>query len=166
MILAHTFGAGGPDVEFLVLAFALVILAIVLFIQKTAKPAVPVVLLVVAVGFGIGAFAVGGSPASVSSEGISVAIEAPEDGATVAAGEPVKLNIKLTGGTIVTGASEDPNAGHFHLYVDGEIIEMPTTNTPDVELDEGTHTVTIEFTDAQHAPLSPRVLDEVELTAE
>jgi hypothetical protein len=166
MILAHSFGTGGPDVEFLVLAFALVILAIVLFIQKTAKPAVPVILLVVAIGFGIGAFAIGGSPASVSSAGISVAIESPEDGDTVVAGEPVKLDIKLTGGKIVTGASNDPKAGHFHLYVDGEVVGMPTTNTPDVRLEEGTHTVTIEFTDANHAPLSPRVLDEVDLTAE
>ena len=83
MTLAHSFGSTGPDVELLLLAIALVVLAVTLFVQKSAKPYVPVVLLVGAVGFGIGAFQLGGSG---SGSGIAVTITSPADGAEVEAG--------------------------------------------------------------------------------
>ena len=166
MILAHTLGASGPDIEFLMLAVALVVLSIVFFVQKTTKAFVPVLLLVAAIGFGVGAFALKGNPTSAGSgKGITVAIEDPKEGDVVKAGEDLKLDVNLTGASIVTGPSADPNEGHFHIYVDGELIGMPTTMTPEVNLQKGTHTVTVEFTDANHAPFSPRILDEVELQA-
>jgi hypothetical protein len=166
MILAHSFTPGGPDVEFLILAFALFALAIVFFFQKTAKRQVPFILLVLAVALTAGAFAVGGSaPKSVSGAGISVSITSPEDGAKVDAGKPVALAIDLQGGRLVTGSSSDPKSGHFHVYVDGTLVDMPATATPDVNLTPGKHVVTVEFTDAAHASFSPRILDEVKLTA-
>jgi hypothetical protein len=54
MILAHTIGVGGPDLEMMVLAAALVFLGIILFVQKTAKPAVSVGLMVAALAVGGG----------------------------------------------------------------------------------------------------------------
>ena len=148
------------------LAVALVVLAVVFFVQKTVKPFVPVLLLVAAIGFGVGAFALKGDPTSAGSgEGITVTIERPKDGDVVKAGDAFRLDVALTGASIVTGPSNDPNKGHFHVYVDGELVDMPSTMTPDVNLQKGTHTVTVEFTDANHAPFSPRILDEVELQA-
>ena len=61
MILAHTLGAGGPDLEMIVLAGALAILGIVFFFQSAVKPVISVVLLIAAVGLGAGAFALGAS---------------------------------------------------------------------------------------------------------
>lgn len=60
MLLAHTFGSSGPDVELLLLAGAMVVLAVIFFFQKTVKPMVPVVLLLMAFGVAAGAFALGG----------------------------------------------------------------------------------------------------------
>jgi hypothetical protein len=59
MYYAHTLGAGGPDLELLLFAAALLILGIVLFLQKSAKPVVSVVLLIAAFAVGTGAFAFG-----------------------------------------------------------------------------------------------------------
>ncbi|MEA2499459.1 MAG: hypothetical protein QOH26_1864 [Actinomycetota bacterium] len=166
MILAHSIGTSGPDIEFLMLAVALVVLAVVLFVQKTAKPFVPVLLLVGAIGFSAGAFAVGGSPTTAGSgKGITVVIKAPDDGDVVPAGKSFKVEVKLTGASIVTGVTNGPSEGHFHVYVDGDLVAMPATITPDVTLQKGRHTVTVEFTDSNHAPFSPRILDEVELIA-
>jgi hypothetical protein len=164
MILAHSFTPGGPDIEFLVLAFAMLSLAIVFFFQKSVKRQVPVVLIIVAIALVAGAFTINTTP-TVSGAGIKVAIASPPDGTKVEAGKPVKLQIDLTGGKIVTGASSDPKAGHFHVYVDRQLVDMPTSATPDVTLSEGSHTVTVEFTNAQHASFSPRILDEIVLVA-
>jgi hypothetical protein len=49
MYLAHTLGAGGPDLELFLFAAALLILGVVLFLQKSAKPVVSVVLVVAGV---------------------------------------------------------------------------------------------------------------------
>ncbi|MEA2447222.1 MAG: hypothetical protein QOK47_859 [Actinomycetota bacterium] len=165
MILAHSFTPGGPDIEFLVLAFALFALAIVMFFQKTAKRSVPFVLLVVAIALTAGAFTVGGSTPTVSGAGISVKITSPAEGATVPADKTITLDVALTGGTLVSGASTDPKAGHFHVYVDRELVSMPTNATPTVKLEPGSHVVSVEFTTAAHASYSPRILDEVTVEA-
>ena len=55
--LAHGAQTGGPDPEFLILAGALAIVAVVLFVQKAAPPLVSVSLLALAVALGVGAFA-------------------------------------------------------------------------------------------------------------
>lgn len=162
MILAHSFTPGGPDVEFLVLAFALFALAIVMFFQKAAKRSVPFVLLIAAIGLTAGAFTISGS---VSGAGISVKIVSPKEGEAVPAGEAIELNVTLTGGKLVAGASSDPKAGHYHVYVDQRLVSMPTSATPDVKLKLGTHTIAVEFTTAQHAPFSPRIIDEVSVEA-
>ena len=164
MILAHSLTPGGPDIEFLVLAFAMLSLAIVFFFQKSVKRQVPFILLIVAIALVAGAFTIN-TTTPVSGAGIKVAIASPPDGAKVEAGKPIKLQVDVTGGKIVSGPSSDPTAGHFHVFVDRQLVDMPTTTTPEVRLSEGSHTVTVEFTDAQHASFSPRILDEIALVA-
>ena len=165
MVLAHTLGAGGPEIELLFVAAAFVVLGIVFFIQKTAKPAVAVGILVAGVALGASAFALGGSDAP-SGERISVEITAPANGAEVPAGDKFALEVDLEGASLADDSDdEDSEAGHLHIFVDDEIVDMPTTLTPDVELEEGDHTITVEYTTADHQQLSPRVLDEIEVSA-
>jgi hypothetical protein len=173
--LAHTLGAGGPDIEMLLLAVALLFLGVTFFVQKTTKPAVPVVLLVGALGVGAGAFALGGSAGDHSDsagvvgapEGISIRITAPTDSDTVPAGESVEVTVELTGADLTDATtSEDPTEGHLHIFVDGTVISMPSTTTNEVELDRGDHTITVEFTTADHRSFDPRIQDEINVTAQ
>jgi Domain of unknown function (DUF4399) len=173
--LAHTLGAGGPDIEMLLLAVALLFLGVTFFIQKTTKPAVPVVLLVGALGVGAGAFAVGGSagdqPGSdgvvAAPEGIGISITSPTDSDTVPAGEAVEVTVELTGADLTDATtSEDPTEGHLHIFVDGTIVSMPSTTTNEVELEPGDHTIAVEFTTADHRSFDPRIQDEVTVTAQ
>jgi hypothetical protein len=174
--LAHTLGAGGPDIEMLLLAAALLFLGVTFFVQKTTKPAVPVVLLVAALGVGAGAFAVGASSTDDHSgndgvvaapNGVVVSITAPADGDTVSAGESVEVTVELTGADLTDATtSEDPTEGHLHIFVDGTIISMPSTTTNEVELEPGDHTIAVEFTTADHRSFDPRIQDEINVTAQ
>ncbi len=56
METAHGLTPGGPDIEMLLLSVALLLLAIVFFVQKSVKPQVPVFLLLASVALGVGAF--------------------------------------------------------------------------------------------------------------
>jgi hypothetical protein len=173
LIFAHTFGTGGPEIEMLLLAIALLALGIVFFVQKSTKPAVPVVLVLGALAAGAGAFALGANsnqnaPAGTvgAPSGISVSIASPRDGDTVAAGA-VQLEVEVDGGSLTSETqSEDPTMGHLHIYVDNTLISMPSTETTDVELDSGEHTIAVEFTTADHRSFDPRITDEISVTAE
>jgi hypothetical protein len=173
--LAHTFGTGGPDIEMILLAAALLFLGVTFFIQKSTKPAVPVVLLVSALAVGAGAFAVGAASDDHSDsagvvgapEGVSVSITSPADGDTVPAGETVELTVELTGGELTAETeSDDPTQGHLHIFIDGTITSMPSTTTNEVELEAGDHTIAVEFTTADHRSFDPRVQDAISVTAQ
>jgi len=58
-VLAHgaTHGSG-PDVELLFFGGALIVLGIVFFVQKSAKPQVSIVLVLAGLALGVGAFTV------------------------------------------------------------------------------------------------------------
>jgi hypothetical protein len=159
----------------ILLAAALLFLGVTFFIQKSTKPAVPVVLLVSALAVGAGAFAVGASsddhsnPAGVvgAPEGVSVSITSPADGDTVPAGETVELTVELTGGELTAETeSDDPTQGHLHIFIDGTITSMPSTTTNEVELEAGDHTIAVEFTTADHRSFDPRVQDAISVTAQ
>lgn len=158
MVVAHgaAEATGGPNLEMLVIAGAVLLLGIVLFVQKTGRPAVSVTLAVVGVGLGLGAFAAGGDTA------VAISIESPRDGATVSAGDPVPLSIHVDGATVGSGTA----SAHVHVFVDDRLQSMPTTLSPTVSLEPGRHTVTVELTDADHMQYDPRVLDSVEVVAE
>jgi hypothetical protein len=169
MIMAHTFGTGGPDVELLLLAVALLAMGVVFFFSKTTKPMVPVVLMLGAMALGAGAFAVGGSQGTsgtVPAPDVGVEIESPADGDEVPAGRPFELEVSIEGGEL-TGDPQatDPTKGHLHVFVDGELIAMPATPTPEVELEAGEHDIAVEFTGADHRSFSPKIIDEVAVVA-
>jgi hypothetical protein len=173
--LAHTLGTGGPDIEMLLLAVALLFLGVTFFIQKSTKPAVPVVLLVGALGVGAGAFAVGASSdehsdsAGVVSapDGVAVTISSPAEGDTVPAGEAVPVTVELSGAELTSETeSEDPTQGHLHIFVDDRIVSMPSTTSNEVELEPGEHTIVVEFTTADHRSFEPRIQDAITVTAQ
>jgi hypothetical protein len=170
MSFAHTFGTGGPDVELLLVTVAILALSIVFFFSKTTKPMVPVVLLVLAFATGAGAFALGGSQTAtgtVPAPDVTVDILEPADGGAVAAGRTITLDVQINGGELTTDTeSSDPTKGHLHVFIDNELIAMPTTSTPDIELEPGEHVIAVEFTGADHRSFSPKIIDEVTVTAE
>jgi hypothetical protein len=43
---------------------------------------------------------------------------------------------------------------------------MPSASTIPLELEPGRHTIVVEFTNADHSSRSPRVVDEIEVTAQ
>ncbi|MDQ4027754.1 MAG: hypothetical protein M3214_06870 [Actinomycetota bacterium] len=174
MNFAHTLGAGGPDLELFLFAAALLVLGVVLFLQKSAKPVVSVVLVIAAFAVGTGAFAFGGSSSSTSSsgtvaapDGVDVQITTPDDGSSVPAGRPLTVEANIIGGSLTAAnESDDPTQGHLHVFVDDQLISMPTRPTQEIELEGGDHTIVVEFTTADHKSFEPRILDSIEVTAE
>jgi hypothetical protein len=174
VILAHTLGPGGPDLELLILAAGLLALGIAFFFQRTVKPVVSVGLVGGAIAAGAGAFSLAGPSAGTApnrdaqvAPDVRVSIESPSDGDSVPAGEPIQLRINLEGGTLGAAPEEgDTAAGHLHIFVDGELKQMVSTDTARVELEAGPHTILAEFTAVDHSSYAPPIVDEVEVTAE
>jgi hypothetical protein len=170
--LAHSLTPGGPDIEVMLIAVALLGLGIALFLQKSTKPYVPVVLLVLALAVGAGSFAIGANSGAQATgtvaapDDLSVEIVEPEGGATVPAGRPFNLEAQVNGGQLVADSdSDDPRRGHLHIFVDDQLISMPNVLIQEVELNPGSHTIVVEFTTADHRPFEPRITDEIEVTA-
>lgn len=172
MLFAHTFGATGPDVEFLLLAAAMFALAVIFFFQKTVKPMVSVVLVAMSFAMAAGAFALGGgggdegSAAPVSTDA-TITITSPSDGDEVPAGEVIPIDVEVDGGEITTDtATDDPSKGHLHVYIDGQLASMPMGDAAEVEFPEpGQYELTVEFTRADHRSFDPPVLSKVTVTA-
>jgi hypothetical protein len=171
-VVAHTFGEGGPDVELIVFGAALLVLGIVFFVQKSAKPVVSLVLVLASFALVAGAFTLDtGDATEASGPGVTseaeVVIVEPSDGEVVEAGAPLQLEVEVEGGTLVEGVtSDDPTEGHLHIFVDGALVDMPSSASSMIELEPGTHELTVEFTQADHRSFEPRVLATIELVAE
>ncbi|MDQ4142792.1 MAG: DUF4399 domain-containing protein [Actinomycetota bacterium] len=161
MVFAHAVGSSGPHVEFLVMAGALLVLGVLFYVQKAVKPVVSVVLVVLAIALGSGAFFL--EEESVA-QGRSVAITEPKPGDTVEADEPTTLLVAVNGGALA-GESNEANAGHLHVYVDGAVVDMPSRSRMEVVLPRGRHTLAVEYVDAEHRPFDPVVKDEIEVEA-
>jgi hypothetical protein len=165
MLVGHTLGAGGPEIEFLILAGACLVLGVFFFFQKNVKPQASVVLLVVAIALGVGAFVVdaGGSPVTIS-------ISQPQNGATVPANRPLVLQVDIEGGSLTQETTgSDPTQGHLHIYVDRELTTMPSVAMPRIAgdlLPAGEHEITVEFTRADHRSFDPRITTNLTVTAE
>jgi hypothetical protein len=171
MQFAHTLGAGGPEIEFLIVAAAMLVLGVIFFMQKAVKPVVSVILVVGAFAMGVGAFAAGGSSdtgptgsdcvaENSSNDQTSLIIAAPRNGDSVAADEPFALEIELEGGT---GDAAD---GHFDVSVDGQLETMTSQPDPDVTFSAGDHALRVEYVTSRHEPFDPPVYDIVCVTAE
>ena len=61
MVFAHALYPGGPEAELLIFAGALLVLSIVFFVGKAAKPSVSVGLLLGAIVVGTASFALSGN---------------------------------------------------------------------------------------------------------
>jgi hypothetical protein len=101
---------------------------------------------------------------SVSASDIQLAIVAPEEGATVAAGRPITVEVEVEGAELATSPTDQ--GGHIHVYVDGTLEQMPVGSTTTITLKAGEREITVEYVDPQHAPLDPRVRTTVAVTAE
>jgi hypothetical protein len=170
MQFAHTLGQGGPEIEFLIVAVAMLVLGIVFFMQRSVKPVVSVVLVVGAFAMGVGAFAAGGSSAASSGGACaaergangetSLTIAAPQDGGTVPADEPFRLDIRLE------GATGDAAGGHFDVSVDGQLETMTSQPDPEVGFAAGDHELRVEYVNSRHEPFDPPIYEIVCVTAE
>jgi hypothetical protein len=171
--LAHSLTPGGPDIEVLLIAVALLGLGIGLFFQKSARPYVPVVLVALALAAGAGAFAIGASTAPQAAsgtvaapDGLSVEIVEPSDGDSVPANKPFDVETDVAGGELTSASqSDDPTLGHLHVFVDDQLVSMPNVPTQELELEPGEHSIVVEFTTADHRSFEPRITDEIEVTA-
>jgi hypothetical protein len=95
-----------------------------------------------------------------------LAIVFPRPGDTVK-GSTVKVRMTLTGAKIVPVTTRDlkPNEGHLHVLLDGRLITMTAALTTDLpNVPPGSHTLRVEFVAGDHAPFSPRVIQETLFT--
>lgn len=114
--------------------------------------------------------------ATTALKGASVDASAP---ATVAAGQPVPVTIKVEGLTLVKADGDTSGTtGHLHLFVDREptpagqpiptgqadIIHSAATEVPVPNLAAGEHTIWVVAGDGTHTPLNPAVKDKVTVT--
>jgi ABC-type Fe3+-hydroxamate transport system substrate-binding protein len=134
-----------------------------------------------------------GSPSAAPTEapetpadpgGPAISIVAPEDGATLEAGDVV-VNVSIESFELVDKLGQDPvqGEGHVHYYFD--VDEIPTTpgrpavpTDPDAyyavatteypwsSVDAGRHTFAVQLVNNDHTPLEPPVTDEVTVTVE
>jgi hypothetical protein len=171
MRFAHTLGEGGPEIEFLILAVAMLVLGIVFFMQRAVKPVVSVVLVIGAFAFGVGAFAAGGTdsqppigevcePDSGSNGETTVTIEAPADGETVPADEPYALDIDLQGDSGAT------SGGHFDVSLDNQLETMTAQPDPEITFPPGEHALRVEYVNSRHEPFDPPIFDTVCVVSE
>lgn len=164
-VLAHTATSTGPNTEILLLGAGAIVLAIVFFFQKSASRQASLILAVGGAVAITGAFTLsGGSDDGDHHAGVTLAIASPEDGATVEAGA-VAFEIEVAGAELAGESSAD-DAGHLHVMVDGEVVDMPSELELEIDLEPGEREVMIEFVGADHAPLAPPVVDSVTVTAE
>lgn len=62
-------------------------------------------------------------------------------------------------------ALQSQAGGHLHLYVDGQLQQMPYGVKTEVTLDPGEHAIVVEYVDFQHLSFEPRVEKVVRVTA-
>jgi hypothetical protein len=172
--LAHSLTPGGPDIEVLLIAIALFAVGLTLFFQKSAKPMVPVVLLVLGLAVAAGSVAIGrdsgaqsgGSGTVAAPEGLTVEIVSPADGEEVEANQSFEIEADVIGGELTSEQqSDDPTQGHLHIFLDDKLISMPSVVVQEIELEPGRHTIVVEFTTADHRSYEPRITDRIVVKA-
>lgn len=63
------------------------------------------------------------------------------------------MRVDLGGADIAS--SPDDDGGHLHLYVDGELQQMPYSTTMQVRLKPGAHEIEVEYVDEEHVSYDP-----------
>jgi hypothetical protein len=134
-------------------------------------------LLTIAVGVGLSAAVF--LPAVSAQTPPTVTITSPANGATVS--NPVSVTVTSSGATIKAATDGDPNAAHFHYFIDRDpatvlqpgqpiptgqpdIIHTPSTTQQLPNLTPGQHTVWVVLAHTDHTPFSPNVQAQVTFT--
>lgn len=163
LVVAHGAGGSGGGLADVVLLLAgAAALAAALQLRKRAGAAHTASrgLLVAGVGLLLAGFVLsGGERGRVRLE-----VVAPEDGATVPAGEPVPVVVHVDGGRVAS-SPDDEEGGHLHLSVDGRLEQMPYGSEATVTLPPGRHTLRVEYVDHRHVSYDPPVAVEVAVEA-
>ncbi|MHB8577976.1 MAG: DUF4399 domain-containing protein [Dehalococcoidia bacterium] len=125
---------------------------------------------------GFGAAALVRSHSVQAQAGVTVAIQAPANGATVS--NPVAMKITSSGITIKAATAQDPTAAHYHYFIDHDPAlvvkqgQQIPTGQPDIvhsadpnqvlpNLAAGPHTVWVVMAHTDHTPLTPDVTAKV-----
>lgn len=82
----------------------------------------------------------------------------PRDGATFDTNK-VPLEVRVIGGTLtdVATTQQRPDEGHLHVAVDGRLVSMTGQATETIDVAEGDHLITVEFSAGDHGPFCPSV---------
>lgn len=164
-VWAHTGESeAGVAVEWLLIGGALVIVSAILLRSSPSSRGVPIGIGVLGVALIAGAFALPRLGGDEHRPDARLRIVAPEADARVPAGEPIEVEVALGNAPLArTPNSED--GGHLHLYVDGQLQQMPYSKTAEVTLDAGRHELTVEYVDARHVSYDPPIQRSVEVIA-
>lgn len=108
-----------------------------------------------------------GAPPAGGEEGTGPAsfeIVSPEPRASVA-GPSVTIELASQNLTVQpAGGANDPNRGHFHIFVDQGGYEVVYEPTYTVTVGPGEHTVRVELRNNDHSAFNPSVVREVTFT--
>jgi hypothetical protein len=95
------------------------------------------------------------------STNAALRILSPEPG-QVFRGNPasVPLRLSLAGGRLTSASSTklQPDEGHLHVYLDGQLLSMTNGLRQVFEVAPGRHRVMVEFVALDHGPFKPRVV--------
>lgn len=162
---AHAVGPGaGVEIELLLVAGAVLFFGFRLRSSPRVKGWVPGVTMGAAVVLGAIAVALPTAPSSSRPSNVSLRIVSPADGDRVPAGSPFEVQASVRGATVARSAS-DVGKGHLHVYVDGQLQQMPYSTTTEVKLPQGEHEIGVEYVDPQHVSYSPPIQNFVVVTA-
>ncbi|MDQ3877441.1 MAG: DUF4399 domain-containing protein [Actinomycetota bacterium] len=157
--------AGTPNLQLVLLAALLIVVAITLFLRKNSNPKVALVLMLVALGIGVGAVALAPKPVTAPKD-VDVVIQSPADGQEVRANKPVQVKVDVKGGYLTSSTTtKSPTAGHLHFFLDGRVVSMRSTPQASLTLKPGRHTIEVEFVTPTHQPFAPPIADKVRVTA-
>ena len=162
-VVAHAVGGVNYNLPLLVLAGALLITALAVGGGEGTRRRIGVALLVGAVVVGVVSFLP--PVAGDAAPDATITILEPADGATLPADEPVAVRVAVENGR-VAASPDDAEGGHLHLYLDGQLQQMPYTMDAVVILTPGEHTLTVEYVDARHVSFDPEVEHTIRVTAE
>ena len=112
--------------------------------------------------------AVATGPRPASSASIAFAEPAPGQ---IVTGEELGVRVGVDDGTIVEASSTNvtPDTGHLHLFLDGELLSMTSSEDQRIDVGEltpGEHRLRAEFVAADHAPFDPPVVAAVTFVKE
>ncbi len=93
---------------------------------------------------------------------VSIAIVEPRSGSFVEAGESIRFRVRIN--APIAASPADREGGHLHLYVDGELQQMPYAKEATFDLAKGRHQVEVEYVDNRHVSYDPEIVTSIHVT--